>query len=85
MELTDRHVEILRAVGELGATEEELGRVVTTREFDDLRSAGFLLYWPARGLRPLGLAATGSRRDCWYLSFIGAGELGLDLPFFRTA
>jgi hypothetical protein len=84
-EMTEQHRGILERIGEEGASPESLGRVLNTREFDDLRSDGLVVYWHERASRPTAVVGFGYRPGTWMLTFAGASAIGLEIPLLRTA
>lgn len=84
-ELTEQHRGILEKIGEEGASPDSLGRAVNTREFDDLRSEGLIVYWHERGSRPATVVGSGYRPGRWMLTVAGASAMDLEIPFLRIA
>jgi hypothetical protein len=84
-ELTEQHRGILEKIGEDGASPASLGRAVNTREFDDLRSEGLVVYWHERGSRPAAVVCSGYRPGTWMLTVAGAAAIELEIPLLRTA
>jgi len=85
MELTHLHREILQAIGFSGASWSQLKGVGMGREFDDLRHAGLIVYWPQGEPRPLAAVATDGYAGYWYLTIEGASAAGLELPPLRLS
>jgi len=82
MELTDHHRAILAAIGVRGTPLTGL-RHHRAREFDDLRHAGLIVFWPAGAARPaaaFGCESSGS----WCLTQAGMLAAGLN-PGLRIA
>jgi hypothetical protein len=80
--LTDRHREILRAIGSTGATELTLGAAARSREFDDLTHSGLVVYWHPLGTGPRA-GILGGAPGSWCLTLAGAEAAGL--PAVRFA
>jgi hypothetical protein len=76
MTLSDRHREILGAIGQEGAAPDELGHHMRAREFADLDVAGLIVYWPASQPRPFRVVSDRSRRGTWNLTAAGADAIG---------
>ena len=75
-DLSERHRTILRAIGDRGAGDAELGGHVRSREFDDLTKARLVVYWPLYAERPAGVV--GGEPGCWCLTV--AGREAAELP-----
>jgi hypothetical protein len=84
IELNARHCEILEAIGDHGATPEELGFRTRLREFDDLKSAGLIVYWPMGAPPPLAVVGNRTRSGTWNLTAAGMAARG-DGPPLRLA
>ncbi len=80
MTLTDRHREILDAIGADGASANELGPRTRAREFADLDVGGLIVYWPPSQPRPLRVLSDDSRRGTWNLTAAGADAIGALSP-----
>jgi hypothetical protein len=80
--LTDRHREILRAIGSTGANELTLGAAARSREFDDLTHFGLVVFWHPLGTGPR-TSVLGGAPGSWCLTFAGAEAAGL--PELRFA
>lgn len=80
MTLTDRHREILGAIGTRGASPEDLGYHTRAREFADLDLAGLIVYWPESQPRPFQVLSDASRRGTWNLTASGAEAIGALSP-----
>jgi hypothetical protein len=80
MTLTDRHREILDAIGTDGALPNELGPHTRAREFADLDVAGLIVYWPQSQPRPSRVLSDDSRRGTWSLTAAGAEAIGALSP-----
>jgi len=78
--LSDRHREILGAIGLTGATHDELGYLMRAREFADLDVAGLIVYWPESQPRPVRVLSDTSRRGTWNLTAAGADAIGALSP-----
>jgi hypothetical protein len=78
--LTERHREILDAIGVAGAEPGTLGRHTRAREFADLDVAGLIVYWPDSQPRPFRVLSDASRRGTWNLTAAGAEAVGLLTP-----
>lgn len=76
MTLSDRHREILDAIGFRGATHDELGHLTRAREFADLDVAELIVYWPEAQPRPLRVLSDVSRCGSWNLTAAGADAIG---------
>ncbi len=83
IELNDKHREILEAIGDSGLTQHELGNRTRLREFDDVKSAGLVVYWPEGGPPPLQVVGNRTRSGTWSLTAAGMEALGL--PPLRLA
>ena len=83
MELTQAHREILLAIGESGASAEQLRR--HGREFGELSAEHFIVFWPQGGSRPTTIHGGGTVPGLWYLTIAGAEALGLEPPSLRLA
>lgn len=77
IELNERHLEILEAVGDLGITPDELGFRMRVREFDDLRTEGLIVYWPEGAPLPPQVVGRPSRSGTWNLTASGMEARGL--------
>ncbi len=80
MTLTERHREILHAIGPAGASQAELGHRLRAREFADLDVAGLIVYWPESQPRPFEVVSDRSRRGTWNLTAAGADAIGALTP-----
>jgi hypothetical protein len=78
--LTERHREILRAIGPAGASQTELGHHLRAREFADLDVAGLIVYWPEAQPRPCQVLSDRSRRGTWNLTSAGVDAIGALTP-----
>lgn len=56
-----------------------------SREFDELRDAGLIQFWPEGQPRPFDVFGPGTRPGAWYLTSAGAQAAGLELPPLRLA
>ena len=81
-QLTDRHREILQAIGPYGADEQALGAAARSREFDDLTHHGLVVYWHPLGTGPR-TSILGGAPGTWCLTIPGAEAAGL--PALRLA
>lgn len=80
MTLTDRHREILGAIGMSGVSPDHLGHHVRAREFADLDIAGLIVYWPESQPRPFHVLSDDSRSGTWNLTPAGADAIGALSP-----
>ena len=80
--LTDRHREILQAIGPYGADEPTLGAAARSREFDDLTHGGLVVYWHPLGTGPRA-GILGGAPGSWCLTLAGAEAAGF--PELRFA
>ena len=71
-------------IGAEGAAIDDFGRELMSREFDQLRTARMIEYWPPGAPRPAGVLSTSLRPGTWCLTFDGASAIDLPIPFFRT-
>jgi hypothetical protein len=86
IEITPIHLEILQAIGFDGAPWSELKTVGLAREFDDLRHAKLIVYWPEGQPPPVSMLSSDSGRPGhWYLTIAGAEAAGIELPPLRLA
>jgi len=77
IELNERHLEILEAVGDQGMTPDDLGFRTRLREFDDLRSGGLIVYWPEGTPLPAQVVGRPARSGTWNLTAAGMEARGL--------
>jgi len=56
-----------------------------SREFDELRDSGYIVFWPDGTPRPFGIFGPGTRTGAWYLTAEGASAIDLELPPVRWA
>lgn len=77
IELNERHREILDAVGDQGITPQELGFRAGLREFEDVKSAGLIVYWPEGSPPPLQVVGSPARSGTWNLTAAGMEARGL--------
>ena len=56
-----------------------------SREFDELRFEGLIVFWAEGTPRPLGIFGAGTRPGAWYMTNAGAAAAGLELPPIRWA
>jgi hypothetical protein len=72
-------------IGERGATVDEFARNLLSREFDELRDQGLIVFWPDGQDRPIEAFGMGTRPGAWYLTQAGAQAIGLEIPPIRWA
>ena len=85
MELGRSHQEILGVLLDPYASAGDLLRVSRYgREFDDLRHAGLIVYWPEGQPRPFGIVG-GHTPGRWYLTSGGEACLGRQTATLRLA
>ena len=77
IELNDRHREILEAIGDRGVTPHELGFRTRLREFEDLKTAGLIVYWPEDAPPPPQVVGNRARSGSWNLTAAGMEARGL--------
>lgn len=77
IELNDRHREILEAIGDEGRTPRDLGYLTRLREFEDVKSAGLIVYWPEGGPPPMQVVGNRVRSGTWSLTAAGMEARGL--------
>jgi hypothetical protein len=82
MELTEHHRAILVAIGVDGTPLSGL-RNNRAREFDDLRHAGLIVFWPSNTPQPVGAFGC-LRSGSWCLTQAGVLAAGLN-PGLRLA
>ena len=85
IEITPIHEEILQAIGLTGAPWSALRRVGMPREFDDLRHAGLIVYWPEGQPPPQSMFPSEGQPGHWFLTTEGVQVAGLDLPPLRLS
>ncbi len=78
--LTERHLEVLRAMGLQGSTREQLGEILERPAFGELLITGYLIYKPIISretvVRP---GESGEiQTDVWYFTAVGAAAIGVD-------
>lgn len=56
-----------------------------SREFDQLRDTGYIVFWVDGQPRPYDIFGGGSRPGAWYATTAGAAAAGLELPPVRFA
>jgi len=72
-------------IRERGATIDEFARHLLSREFDELRDEGLIVFWGEGQPRPSNAFGLGNRPNAWYLTSDGAVAAGLELPPVRFA
>ena len=56
-----------------------------SREFDELRDEGYIVFWADGQPRPIDIYGSGSRTGAWYLTSVGAAAVGFEGPPIRWA
>jgi hypothetical protein len=72
-------------IGERGAKVDEFAKNLLSREFDELRDQGLIIFWPDGQSRPIDAFGTGTRPGAWYLTTAGATAIGIEVPQIRWA
>jgi hypothetical protein len=72
-------------IRERGAKIDEFATHLLSREFDELRDEGLIVFWPDGQPRPYDVFGPGTRTNAWYLTSAGAGAIGLEGPPIRWA
>ena len=85
MELSAVHRQILLVLVDPNGSESDRRRASRYgREFDDLRHARLIAYWPEGQPRPAAISA-GQTPGRWYVSFEGEALLGRQTTTLRLA